>query len=277
MRKLTYSPCDYWFSSPLNPNKPPDEPSPAQMFGRAVHKLMLEGSQAFEGCYGVVDLDGRTKAGREEREAILASGREPLRRQDYDRIRAAGEMIAANEHLAEAFFGGAPEVSVFWTANGIRKKARLDYLKLRAIVDLKSIRNTRSIDFVTACRRAIAEWRYDIQCAHYREGRDAMRDLFAAGAVHGDHDREWLRAVVDNRVWAFVFCFWQAEMAPLTWATVLSPGNPILDIARQSLALAEDNYRSHMERFGPETPWLIAEPPTELDINHMPFWFGRAS
>lgn len=278
IRKLSYSPHDYWFGSALNEEQEKEDTStPAQIFGRGVHKMVLEGRQAFEADFAACEYPGNIKAGKEERAAIEAAGKTPLKADEFKRILTAGEAINANPHLAEAFHAGVPEVSVFWdTPDGIRKKARFDFLKTRAIVDLKSIRNSRSIGFVEACRRALAEWNYPVQAEHYREGRNAMAALVDAGAVHGDHDPAWLRAVADNAEWAFVFCFWQAEGAPLTWATMLSPGNPVFDIARSTIAQAEANYAEFMSRFGPAKPWLLDEPLVELDITHLPAWWGRS-
>lgn len=278
IRKLSYSPHDYWFCSAMNDEREVEDTStPAQIFGRGVHKMVLEGQQSFEGAFAPCEHPGNVKAGKEERAAIEATGKVPLKADDFNRILAAGSAISANPHLGEAFNNGVSEVSVFWeTADGIPKKARFDFLKTRAIVDLKSIRNSRSIGFVEACRRSLAEWNYPVQAEHYREGRNAMAALVDAGEVHGDHDIAWLRAVADNADWAFVFCFWQAEGAPLTWATMLSPGNPVFDIARSTISAAEANYADFMSRFGPEKPWLLEEPLTELDISHLPAWWGRA-
>ena len=46
--------------------------------------------------------------------------------------------ITLNPHLARAFQGGIPEVSVFWIdEHRIACKCRLDWLKPRTIVDIK--------------------------------------------------------------------------------------------------------------------------------------------
>ena len=276
IKTLAFSPCDYWFRSPLNPGRPEDEPTPSQLFGSAVHKHVLEGSQAFASRYAATDHNGSTKAGKEERAAIAESGRVALKREDYERIEASAAMIRANATLEDAFSGGMPEVSIFWESGGIRRKCRIDYLKARASVDLKSIRNTRNLGFPEACRRAISDYRYDIQAEHYRQGRNALATLVAEGAVHGDHDPGWLGRIARASGPAFVFVFYQAEGAPLTWGTVLSPANPILDIAREAIARAEANYREHVERFGLDSPWLLNAPLAELELTDMPAWFGRS-
>lgn len=274
--KRAFTDCaSYWFESPLNPMREQDDPAtPAQIFGRAVHTNVLEGRAKFERLYAPTEHPGNVKAGKIEREEIAAAGKTPLKRADFDRIQQAAAMIRGNPHLAEAFVGGQPEVSVFWTANGVPKKARFDYLKKRAIVDLKSLRNSRAIPFHEACKRAIAEWRYHYQAAHYLEGREAMRRLIGEGKVFGgaDIDPDFMFDVARNAEYAFVFVFFQAEGAPLSAGYSISPGNPILDIARSSLAIAEDNYRKCVERFGLDTPWITAEPIAELFVDDLPPW-----
>ena len=275
VKRLAYSPADYWFSSPLNPHREPDDPTPAQIFGTAIHKLILEGEQAFEGRYAPTKFNGATKAGKQERDDIRAAGKIALKQDDFDRIKISGAVIRANPHLGEAFHGGLPEVSIFWESAGIRRKCRIDYLKRRASVDLKSIRNSRNVGFSEACRRAISEFRYDVQAAHYRDGRAAMAALYRAGAVYGDVDAAWLDGVVTSQDAAWVFVFYQAEGAPLSWGTVLSPANPIFDVARAVIDRAETNYRNCVEAFGEDTPWIEPEPLAELDISEMPAWYGR--
>lgn len=273
IRKLLRSAPDYWWSSPLNPLRPADDPTPARTFGRAVHKFVLEGKAAFDRIYSPTDHPGNRKEGKAERAQIEAEGKLPIKRDDYNRILLSGQMIKANPHLAEAFANGFPEVSVFWTRkDGTRLKCRFDYLKVRAFSDLKSIRNSRGIDFVEACRRAMAEYRYEIQAEHYTEGRFAMADLVRSGAVFGTHDADWLKRATASPEFASVFVFWQADDAPITWACSLSPGNPILEAGRRDIERAIERYKEFVARFGLNEPWVLAEPVSELDINELPAW-----
>jgi hypothetical protein len=278
IRRVLRSAPDFWWHSWLNPMRPESETTPAQRFGHAVHLHVLEGPEAFLAAYAPTDYPGNIKAGMREREEIAAIGKEPLKREDFDRIQIAGSMIRMNPNLATAFSGGAPEVSVFWRdADGIPLKIRLDYLKLRAITDLKSIRNMLEKDFIEACRSRFANARYDIQADHYRAGRKAMKALVDAGAVFGECDRDWLARVAAVDSFAFVFVFWQAEDAPITWSMQLSPGNPILDGARHSITTALGRYQTFMQRFGTDNAWVLADPIQELDMSELPNWFGRAA
>ena len=64
MKKLAESPPDYWFESSHNPMREPSEDTPSRLFGRAVHKFVLEGRGAFESTYAPPDYSGATKDGK---------------------------------------------------------------------------------------------------------------------------------------------------------------------------------------------------------------------
>jgi hypothetical protein len=272
MKTLADSPPDYWFGSGHNPLREDKDPTPAQKFGSAIHKFVLEGRQAFEAQYAPTEYPGNVKAGKDERAAIIDAGKQPISRDDWNRIMMAGTIIKSNPEISDAFSGGCPEVSIFWERDGIKRKGRFDYLKTRAVVDLKSNSNQFRENFVTSCRKSIGKFRYDMQAAHYNEGRAILPKLVAEGRVFGDHYPEWLRRVCAAEQWAFVWIFYQSEGAPLTWGATLSPGNGLFDLASASLAKAEENYRRFASDFGFEKPWVLSEPLEEIDVNDIPAW-----
>lgn len=286
-RKLLTSPCDYWYESPLNPNRPADKDTPAKLRGRAMHKLVLEGEAAFDAAYmrGAEHDEDMTPAQKSALTKALNLEAAKLKKlvlpaDVYDRIAIASAMITKNPKLSTAFKGGAPEVSVFWTRDGVRRKARLDYLKPRGIGDLKSILNTREIPFRSACLNSIATYRYEIQAALYIEARSMIPQFFADGLVYprteADKSRDLLTKCSEAKAFAFQWVFFQAEKAPITWSKILSPANPIFRIGADEIDTAANNYLVYMDQFGPENMWLEIEDPTELDMSEMPGWWGRS-
>jgi len=277
LKKLASNPCSYWYASPLNPTRKDDDDTPSKFFGRAMHKCVLEGREAFEASYAPTTEPGNTREGKAQRTFIESSGRIPIKFDDYERILLANATVRANPHLADAFTNGTPEVSVFWTGqNGIRKKARIDYLRIKASVDLKTAANEKDVDFKIACRNAIANFRYDIQTEHYNDGRQALRQFVREGRVFGDHDQEWLARVAEQDAWTSPIVFLQSKGAPIVWATTISPNNRmILDHARFAIERAEQNYIEWMERFGRDTAWILVDPLEELDLSDLPPWFAR--
>jgi PDDEXK-like uncharacterized protein DUF3799 len=292
---LARNPCEFWFSSKFNPDWLPEEDTPSLKFGRAAHKCTLEGQEAFRKLYMPVMEPGNTKAGKAQREYAGASGKTWLKYEDYRRVEYLGAMIRENPKLVNAFSGGfASEVSIFWTtSNGMRNKCRIDYLKLKSSVDLKTIANPYDKEFPDACRNAISNYRYDVQSAHYQEGRAQLKRLIADDRVFqyagpGKYSRvgapELLLKIAAQESWAFVFVFAQSSGAPLTWACQLSSikekdgmsHNPLIVQGQRMIELADYNWHVYNERFGGlKTPWVLTEEIGELQTDDFFPWSFR--
>lgn len=150
----------------------PRETTAAMRLGSALHALVLE-PETFDSSYVVQTWDARTKAGKEERDAALASGRVVLDGDDADDLRSmAAALMAhpvASRILAERVHTEHP---IFWTDadSGLRCKARLDAVSAigsaSAIVDLKSTTDASPEGFA----RQVANLGYHVQAAHYLDG-----------------------------------------------------------------------------------------------------------
>lgn len=277
VKKLADSPPAYWFDSKHNPLWQPGESTPAQMLGTARHKCILEGEDSFLARYAPTHSSGSTREGKAERAAIADAGMLPMKFDDYASILQSSQIIRSNPSIATAFSGGAgSEVSIFWTDPSARRhKARFDYLKPRATVDLKNTANMYAKDFPSACRDAIARYRYDIQAAHYAEARRAAVGLYEQGLVTGDYDNSIMKACMHNQPVAWVWIFFQSTGAPLTWGAVVSPENPIMTIGREARETALAKYDEYVARFGLDAAWIHDEPLRELAIDEMPAWWAR--
>lgn len=291
LRKLANNPADYWYESTYNPLREPETVTPAKRRGQAMHALTLEGLKAFEKQYicGARHADGMTPsekgaATKAANAKAAALGKEALPSDDYDRVMIAGAMITKNPKLASAFEGGAPEVSVFWERDGVMFKIRIDYLKPRGIGDLKSITNIHSKAFADACHDAIANYRYDVQAAHYLDGRAQMPQLIADGLMFAAATaasaqpaahQELLKGVAAAKSFGFQWVFFAAEGAPLTYSKIMSPANPMVAYAREEIQTAVRNYKAFMDKFGLDQIWLEDVEPTELNMDEMPPWWGR--
>lgn len=290
VRDLWYSPTDYWWGSHHNPNREDDddEGSDAKTRGKAMHRLVLEGEAAFDAEYARGPDHDRSMTPSEKGQATkkakadaAAGGRTMIAAVDFDRIVIASAMISKNPHLATAFTGGLPEVSIFWVEEvegmWVPCKARIDWLKPRGLGDLKSITTWRKIEFKRACRDAITNYRYDMQAAHYMRARRALPLLYENGCVSGDHDEDLLEQVARTSRFAFQFIFFQASRSPITHSVTITPAeaNPIYMQAERDLDSSLLTYREHVERFGLDEPWLLLEKPQELAIEEMPPWYAR--
>lgn len=295
MRKLKRNPTTYWYESNMNPSRPKDKNTPARIRGQALHKLVLEGEESFDKiyCRGPDQHEDATSSEKaqvtkEANKKAKALGLTMLPAEDYDRIAICRAMISYDPELAPAFRDGASEVSVFWERDGVRRKARFDYIKQTSpdrggIGDLKGIANPYDIDFEAACYNDMARYRYDCQSAHYLEARRVMPKLIADGAVSGDRDQALLNRIKSARAFAFQFVFFQMEGAPVVDSLILSPAasddgmyfNGILEIARRDLETAAQSYKDFMERFGPDQMWTRIAKPREAAIENMPAFYGR--
>lgn len=275
IKKLIGNAPDFWWESWMNPARPADDDTPAKVFGRQLHKCVLEGAEAFKDGHAPQYGKGNTKEGKAEIADIVETGKVPVKFAEYGKILAASAFIRANKTLANAFENGMPEVSIFWTVDGIRYKARFDFLKLNAITDLKSLSNPMGKEFTRACRDAIASYDYLVSAEHYCEGRRQMKRLVEAGQVFGDHDPEWLQRVAANEVFAFVFVFWQKDGAPISHGIKLSPGNPLFSRARTMISVGMHNYQRFMKDFGTDAAWVPSTPLEELDETDLPVWYQQ--
>jgi len=256
LKRLLQAPTVYWWHSHMNPDRPPSPDSLAKQKGRALHKLVLEGEEAFgksfaeepspagyPGCLATLD-DLKAKC-RELGEPVSGTKAELAKRikaRDshiiiFVEVLATFRVMAERDGLARAFQGGIPEVSVFWLDEyGIPCKARLDWLKPRTIVDLKKCANQRERPFDVAVLLAIAEYRYDISARHYLDGYAYLYQFAAEGRVFGD-----------------------CQLKPGWHKRIMSPGD------------TKEHYRTCLAKFGTHQ-WVSDAPITALDDRNLPSW-----
>ncbi|WP_165435292.1 PD-(D/E)XK nuclease-like domain-containing protein [Bradyrhizobium sp. Leo121] len=207
---------------------------------------------------------------------ILAEGRIVLKPEVYDSVSLSSMMITKNPSCANAFTNGYPEVSVFWTRNGIRLKARFDYLRFKAVVDLKSFRNWRDKPMDIAIFQTIAAHRYDIQGAHYIEARRQIPTLVEAGAVFGKVSSAWLKRLVATKDFRYVWIFYHAENAPIAKRVDYFPEADYHEAAEREIRLALERYRRHLDVFGTDI-WVDVSEAHNLTSEDLPSWMGMGT
>ena len=195
----------------------------------------------------------------------LAAGREPMSRRWAAMIRLIGTLLDTQrpdhggKSIRERYMsGGYPEVSVFWTTpDGVRCKARFDYLRIKAIIDVKTYRAMPGMETVAAFCRAVGSYAYDMQAAHYIEARAQVRDFIRDGKVFGDVDPAWL-----DKLAAY-----EGEVT-WSWLAVQTAGLPEIDVielpanglvfsaAQRQVETARGLYRTYADHFGPDELWV---------------------
>jgi len=186
------------------------------------------------------------------------NGLEVLKPDVMREVRQAAASITLNPHLARAFQGGVPEVSVFWSdEHGIACKCRLDWLKPRTIVDIKKCANVRERPFDVAVLLAIAAYRYDVSARHYLDGFRHLYQFAAEGRIFGACPLKpgWHRRIAPPDAMCWTWVFHQTEGAPVTKGLELLPASSALHPAAREIVQAKQTYRECLEKFA-TTQWV---------------------
>jgi len=154
--------------------------------GHVVHAMVL--GTGLETV--VVDAEEwRTQKIKDEVEAIRAEGRVPLRPSQMATARAMYDAVLAHPDARLFVSGGVPEASLIWDdpETGIRCRGRLDYLHgAPVVVDLKTARSADPRKF----GKTAAEYGYDTQAAHYRNGLELTRGDRNPRFIHDSAETE---------------------------------------------------------------------------------------
>lgn len=131
LKLMKRSPAHY-YAQYLDPNREPNDPTPAMKLGTAWHAAIFEPG-LFERDYAKIPdgLDRRTKEGKALYAEMIDSGREPLSGPDHQRVLTMAE-AARNHPAMRVIFdlpGGAAEMSMFAADpnTGAQCKIRPDY------------------------------------------------------------------------------------------------------------------------------------------------------
>ncbi|MEC9268523.1 MAG: PD-(D/E)XK nuclease-like domain-containing protein [Pseudomonadota bacterium] len=189
------------------------------------------------------------------------------------RIEIAAAMIEKHPQLSKAFTGGEPEVSIFWRDDeyGTPLKARIDYLKVAAICDLKSFANKLNKPIDRAVVQAVSSQRYHIQTAHYDAAIERAREFVMEGRVFGPAPA-WIDKFAafprENR--QFLFVFQQTGVAPVARGYVMPRGS-VYEIGRMVARKCIREWREHMDTFGTD-PWIDMTEVSEFEDDAFPVW-----
>ena len=215
-----------------------------------------------------------------------AAGRQLISADNDRRIRLAARMIMQDPNLAKIFKGGYPEVTLIWRdpRTGVLCKCRPDYLKSKAVIDLKSFANSRDRSIRNAIIHAIAANHYAFQPPIYLEGIDEVRKLVrehGADAIfhHGDVADDAKIAAYDFACkWAsntipdrFLWFFQSKSEASVTRALWHPIGGTTYSIAQSEWRDGLRSFRRLAEVYGSEVYLDLAEI-DDLGDEEIPPW-----
>lgn len=201
------------------------------------------------------------------------SGKQFITRDTANEIEIASALINADAELSRCFTGGYPEVSIFWIdkRTGVPMKSRVDYLKIKAIIDLKTFQLLSRINIDRAIPNDIAKNRYDIQAAFYYDAVENARELAAQGLVFGDVSKDWIDRFSKASEPQFVFVYVRKVITIIRGKVM--PKNMVVAAAKAEIENAIDKFVECSKMYG-EDRWFSRKPIEELDDSEFPIWLG---
>lgn len=323
LKDLLVSPLTYWMNSPLNPYREENDTEAkdkgsafhkrilegAEEFAKhyAVKPVKEDYPEALDGAAALKDRCaelGLKKGGtiaelcarikEADPDAVLwpeivaqwqaeNEGKIPVSVKDWVEIERHAKIAEAHEGTMNAFRGGQPEVSLFWTDEaGIPCKARVDYLKVRAAVDLKSFSNPFGMPVDQAVGKAVANYGYHVQAVHYMTGLETVKRMLLAdpSLARGEiPSADWLNAFLAPGPHRFFFVFLETGAVPNTRirefrASAGNGGerNAYWIAAEMRIAKAKEIYTACMTEYGPDKPWVDPQPSRPLEDTDLPLW-----
>lgn len=163
IKALNISPEEYWFNSPLNPDREPYDSNAAKV-GRAYHAMVLEPEKPFP--FTIKECKSS------KIEGVMGRG-------DYDMLlRMYKRLLEAPKHW-NALHGGVSEVTIVWRdqESGLRCKIRPDCFAPEWVSDLKTCADVSN----KALRYDFPKWGYHISGGMYSIGMQNLKRMITDG------------------------------------------------------------------------------------------------
>lgn len=159
------SPYHVWHEY-LRPDREWKPPTAAMKLGTLVHAIVLE-EETVDSRFVVFEGDRRTKAGKEEYQEIVESGKEPVSVADMRLADAVASSVKLHKIAGPLFDEGMPEVSRFRDRGTelLPQKCRLDFLSPNGIIELKTAADASPAGFTNQIYRM----KYHLQAAFYAD------------------------------------------------------------------------------------------------------------
>lgn len=203
--------------------------------------------------------------------------------EDYDKLGVMQKCLDCETEFMQFFQDGVPEISMIWECpiTGIKMKSRMDYMSLH-ISDLKTFSKKSKQPIEEIVKAAFRYERYDIQFYTYGIGRQITFDGVKAGRyqVHGEHDADWLKYIMDNYNDRFYFGFIESSrpynvkvLDIEQWRNVDEEHNLLYQKAGGSYEDAVLKFVYCMKKFGPNTPWREEDVIISMGDKDLPLYF----
>lgn len=178
----------------LNPARPAEEETPAQLVGSLAHCMILE-PEAFMQRYAVGPVDDKRLAAWKAWEALpRPKGIECIKPSQHEVAKAQALSVRSIPDVAQLLATGAPEVSAYWTdhATGELCRCRPDWVhpvqgRGVILVDVKTCGNASPQEFA----RQIGRMAYHRQAAWYTDGYSIAAETPVLGFIFIAVETAW--------------------------------------------------------------------------------------
>ena len=206
----------------------------------------------------------------------------------YEQIEIAARMVEQDPEVRHAFTGGHAEVVLIWNCpkTGVPCKARVDYLKLKAAVDLKTVANQRGMSMERAIAQEVAGYKYTIQPSFYVEGIQEVKRLVREGGarfgIPADYGPSGKPDVSGTSSWVakwaqeeaepeWLWVFQQKGDAPITRGVFYPLQGSTRQVVDQIVARQKERFKQFSTAFGTD-PWLDVAPIYDMADEDLPPW-----
>lgn len=235
-----------------------------------------------------LDPEAKVFANLDAQHRAQHAGKIFLTPEQHAELEIAALMVDRDPELKNAFQHGHAEVVFIWycPATGVPMKARIDYLKVKMMVDLKSIANQRERSIENAIRFEIAAYKYNLQPVVYFEGAKIVRDqirrhglrvIHHARMDSGDMTEDEFAPYAEFAFrWAkhskpdeWLWVFQQKGAAPITRGVWFPRGGTTQMVTADIIAQAKRRFHQFAEAFGTD-PWLDVKPSYQIADEDIP-------
>ena len=157
-----------------------------------------------------------------------------------------------------------------WFEHGLWFKARFDYLKPAAIVDLKTFTNIQNKPIDLALHNAMAAMKYHIQAVHYtraarKAAEFAAKNITTTYSVHRfGPDPEFLTKIAASVSHEFFLVFQKKGGAPLARGKKFRADRRMFEAGEASIAQAIELFKHYSATYGTDI-WVDASDITDFE------------
>lgn len=256
VRDILENPTYYWFNF-FNPLKE-DITSDAMRDGSIFHSLILE-PEKFNQLYKVMplEIEQLNKNSTEFKLWRSAQGLEVIGRKKYQKFKTIIEYLKQPNQLLDNDFlkTGYSEVSIFWTENGVQKKARIDKLQAGRIVDLKTFIKKTKGDINKFVSQYFFSYKVYLQLIYYKRAIEfaVKNGLPVFGTAE---QKEFVKSLENvNFMLSAVFVNREIPQAVVKLFLQEKCGD-LWRLGEKQIEKAEKIYCQYMTEFGIKSAWL---------------------